>query len=409
MSIGKLTDRHLKAWHTLGAPIPAQADGGGLYFRIHQSGVPQWYFRYQLGGRQRWMFLGNYPDLPLVEARKMARVARVQLDRGEDVAATRQQQKAERNRAHTVTELANEWYAREVEPRVKHPVVVRRVLDKYVLPKIGRLAAASVLPRDADAVLSAIAKRAPTTANDALRHMRKMFAYGRKRRYVEQSPVADFDLADAGGKEAPRERALSSDELAALLKAMRETPTLGRVNELSFKLLLALCVRKGELVAARWDEFDFEASAWRLPASRTKTSAALEIPLAPQVVEWLQELRVFAAGSEYVLPARRIVAGQRFPHISPDTLNVALGRVQHGLEHFTIHDMRRTARTQLAALGVPREVAERALNHKLRGVEGIYNRYDYLKERRVALAQWADLLEGLERGSSKVVPSRANA
>ncbi len=409
MATGKLTDRHLKAWHTLGSPIPAQADGGGLYFRIHQSGMPQWYFRYQLAGRQRWMFLGNYPDVSLADARKMARAARVQLDRGEDVAALRQQQRAERQRAYTAADLADEWYAREVEPLVKHPEIGRRILDKYVLPKIGKLPAASVLPRDADAVLSAIAKHAPTTANDALRHMRKMFAYGRKRRYVELSPVADFELADAGGKETPRQRALSPDELAALLKAMRETPVLGRVNELTFKLLLALCVRKGELVAARWDEFDLDAGVWRLPASRTKTGAALEIPLAPQVVEWLQELRVFAAGSEYLLPARRIAAGQRFPHISPDTLNVALGRVRHGLEHFTIHDMRRTARTQLAALGVSREVAERALNHKLRGVEGIYNRHDYLEERKAALAQWADLLVRLERGAGKVVPIRLRA
>lgn len=170
-----------------------------------------------------------------------------------------------------------------------------------------------------------------------------------------------------------------------------------------------IALRRLGLVAARWEELDLDASVRRLPASRTKTGAALEIPLAPQVVEWLQELRVFAAGSEYVLPARRIAAGQRFPHISPDTLNVALGRVRHGLEHFTIHDMRRTARTQIAAPGVSREVAERALNHKLRGVEGIYNRHDSFEERKAALAQWADLLVRLERGANKVVPIRASA
>jgi integrase len=93
-----------------------------------------------------------------------------------------------------------------------------------------------------------------------------------------------------------------------------------------------------------------------------------------------------------VLPARRITEKRRFRHISPDTPNVALARVKHGLEHFTVHDMRRTARTQLAALGIPSELAERALNHKLKGIEGTYNRHDYFDERKQALVVWADLL-----------------
>ncbi len=132
-------------------------------------------------------------------------------------------------------------------------------------------------------------------------------------------------------------------------------------------------------------------------------------------MEWFRKLQVFAAGSEYVLPPRLIIKrrhGQaiqsRFPHISPDTLNAALSRVNHGLDHFTVHDMRRTARTHLAALGVPQEVAERALNHKLRGVEGIYNRHDYFEEGRHALTLWAELLVSLESGEQrKVIPLRA--
>src|SRR5215208_6974143 len=168
--------------------------------------------------------------------------------------------------------------------------------------------------------------------------------------------VADFDLNDAGGKEQARSRALARDELSALLAAMCETPNLGRNNELAFKILLATCVRKGELVSAQWPALDLEQGIWHLAGN--KTGAAIDIPLAAPVVEWFRELQVFAAGSEYVLPARLIVKrrrGQaiqsRFPHISPDTLNVALKRVNHGLEDFTVHDMRRTARTHLAALG----------------------------------------------------------
>jgi integrase len=85
-------------------------------------------------------------------------------------------------------------------------------------------------------------------------------------------------------------------------------------------------------------------------------------------------------------------------------------RVEHGLRAFTLHDLRRTARTQLAALGVRREVAERCLGHAIRGVEGTYDRHDHFKERRAALEQWTAVLTDAERGVRRVTainpPSR---
>ena len=124
------------------------------------------------------------------------------------------------------------------------------------------------------------------------------------------------------------------------------------------------------------------------------------------MIEWLNRLRVLAAGSEYVFPKRRRDPRERVPHVGIDTLNVALLRVKHGLLHFTLHDLRRTARTHLAALGVRREVAERCLGHRLRGVEGTYDRHDYFRERRVAIESWTALLLAIERGERKVEPLR---
>ena len=89
------------------------------------------------------------------------------------------------------------------------------------------------------------------------------------------------------------------------------------------------------------------------------------------------------------------------PHIQESTLPVALAKVRAempDIENVTIHDFRRTARTHLAALGVDPVVAERCLNHRIKGVEGIYNRHQYFDERKAALTQWAALLVALERG-----------
>ena len=165
-------------------------------------------------------------------------------------------------------------------------------------------------------------------------------------------------------------------------------------------------MRKGELLAARWQEFDLEGTTdkgplWRLPAARTKTGEGRAIPLVPAVVEWLQALRALPGG-EFVFPKRRRGPRPRVPHMGIDTLNAALKRLEHQLKPFTLHDLRRTARTHLAALGIRREVAERCLGHSLRGVEGTYDRHDYFVDRRAALAQWTSLLLEAELGRRKV-------
>jgi integrase len=200
----------------------------------------------------------------------------------------------------------------------------------------------------------------------------------------------------------------ASTELAQLFEKIREVPSFGADNGLALKLLLALCVREGELLGARWEEFDLDGNTplgavWHVPASRTKTGAPLDIPLVPAVVAWLHEIKTLDASSEYLFPKRRRDRRERVPHVGLDTLNAALQRVQHGLPPFTLHDLRRTARTQLAALGVRREVAERCLGHAIRGVEGIYDRHSYFKERRAALEQWTSLLIEVERGSSTII------
>lgn len=389
------------------------SDGDGLYLRKQTRDGASWTLRYRFAGKEHWLTLGNYPDMSLAQVRIEARQARVLLDRQQNPLSVRRAALEEERQKGSFKALCEDWYRAEVQARgLKHPAVPRRHLDKYLLPKLGRMAAREVSPADVARVLDELKERAPTAANDLLRFTRRIFAFGVRRRLVPSNPAADFSpRLDAGGTERPRSRALSLDEIAHLFERIRETPNFGEDNLLAIKLLLALCVRKGELLGARWAEFDLDGrtsagTVWHLSASRTKTGESLDIPLAPSVVGWLDALRVHAVGSEYVFPKRRRDPRERVPHVGIDTLNAALQRVKHCMAHFTLHDLRRTARTHLAALGVRREVAERCLGHKLRGVEGTYDRYDYFAERRAALARWAQLLLDAERGVSKVTPLR---
>lgn len=403
--MGKLTDVQIKAWIRKGERIAGKADGGGLTFTLSAAGTAAWVLRYRYGGKQQEYSIGRYPDISLAEARILAGDLRKRIHQGEDIAASKKAAKAKAKeemlraamKADTVRGLAKEWLARTVSESYRPRV--ERVLELYALPEIGPLPPESVKPSHIDHVLKrAVKAGAPTTANDLLRYLKRLFAFARKRHLVTHNPTQDFDQSDAGGPEEARTRALGIAEIGTFLTAMKQCETLGRDNELAFKLLLLLGVRKGELVAAEWTEFDLEARYWHLPASRSKTSVEITIPLPDLAVCWLEELKVRSAESPWVFPARRI-GRRRLGHISADTLNVALSRVEHGLEPFTVHDLRRTVRTQLAALGVPHHIAERVLNHKLKGVAGVYDRHDYLEDRRQALAQWAAMLENIEKGA----------
>jgi integrase len=421
MATGKLTALAVDRAHRDGRPVML-CDGGGLYFRKQTREGAAWTLRYRFASRARWMVLGNYPDMSLADARVEAREKRTMLDKQRDPLLERQAALESQRAAiaaqkvrGTFRELAEDWFATEIEAkRLKHPHVPRRHLDNYLPPEFGDGAPADITPADAARLLAKVSKRAPTAANDLLRFMLRVFRFGVRRRLLPSNPVADFDQSDAGGPERKRRRALSRTELEVLFKALRESPSFGGTNFLTIKLLLALGVRKGELLKATWDEFDFEGTTdagavWRLPGSRTKTGEPLTIPLAPEVIEWLQALRLVSGGSAYVFPKRRRDPRMRALHVGIDTLNAALTGVQHGVPHFTLHDLRRTMRTHLAALGVRSEVAERCLGHKLRGVEGTYNTHDYLTERRDALEKWTAVLLEIERGERKVTPIKRTA
>lgn len=161
-------------------------------------------------------------------------------------------------------------------------------------------------------------------------------------------------------------------------------------NYLACALLLLLAVRKSELTEAPWSKFNLEDKKWFLPKERSKSGVGIVIPLPPLAIEILEELKVRGWGSPYVLPNHRVSKSQ---HMGKDTFNRALAKlfgiepgrkkqppnIMDNIEYFTVHDLRRTSRNLLIYPSVPPHVAERCLNHKLKGVEGIYDRYDYFE------------------------------
>ena len=295
------------------------------------------------------------------------------------------------------------YLARYVNGKLKRPESIKQRLDKHIKPLLGAMRIEDVKPASIDGVLAGIVDKGNNrTANDILHWLKRLFDYAITRHYIEHNPARAFKAADAGGELKSRNRALSLDEIAILLNTMKGNRGFSETNGYAVRLLLLLGVRKMELLAAPWAELDLDAGLWKLPAERAKNGQDITIPLPPIALEWLKELKWFACGSAYVFPSKgRIKAKNQ--HMSAAALNVAFDRLEHGLEPFVIHDFRRTTRSQLAALRIPPHICERCLNHKIQGVEGVYDRYDYLEERREALNAWANVLNDLENGR-KVIP-----
>lgn len=379
------------------------SDGEGLYLRIPKEGESYWMLRYTISSKRREITLGKVSLVSLAEARNLAGDARKKVVAGDDPIAER---KLNRPKIlTTVNELFDDWH-KDLVKRLKHPKIPERVFRKDIAPVIGELSLMKVTPIDVRSILQNILKSGrPTISNDALLYMKQLFDHGIKLGLVQNNPATAFRVNDAGGVEKSRERTLSLEEIAHVFKVFREhSDSFSRDNYLACALLLLLAVRKSELTEAPWSEFNLDEKKWFLPKERSKSGVGIVIPIPQLAIEILEELKVRAWDSPYVFPNRRTSKKQ---HMGKDTLNRAIAKlfgiepgkkkqspnVMDDIEYFTVHDLRRTSRSLLASLSVPPHVAERCLNHKLKGVEGIYDRYDYFDERQDAHQRLACILK----------------
>jgi integrase len=200
-----------------------------------------------------------------------------------------------------------------------------------------------------------------------------------------------------------RDRALTPEEIGAFLRAL-DLVECREQTRIALRLILLTLVRKRELLRARWEHLDLTEGVWCIPT--TKNGKPHDVFLSKQALELFNKLKSLSAGSEFVLPH----VSRLDQPMGDSTLNELLRRMMDrgvkGLSHFTVHDLRRTASTHLHEAGFNSDVIEKALNHTIAGVRGIYNRATYTEARRVMLQQWADLVVAWSERESKVVKGR---
>jgi len=170
----------------------------------------------------------------------------------------------------------------------------------------------------------------------------------------------------------------------------------------ALKIAPLVFVRPGELRKAEWQEIDLEAALWTIPAEKMKMKRPHLVPLSSQAVKILEDMYPLTGHGLYVFPSVRT---DKRP-ISENTLNVALRRLGYSKDEMTAHGFRTTASTLLHEMGWKSEVIEMQLAHRDRNkIRGVYNKAQYLDERRDMMQKWADYLDGLKDGA-RVIPIR---
>lgn len=402
--MGKLTDVEIRNLKRAGEPV-AKADGDGLTFTLSARGTAAWVLRYRFAGKARELTIGRYPDITLAKARELASEARSKIQQGVDVARLKQQVSRERAAAKTMRELAADYMEKAFPKLAANTVKQRRHhIENVILPKLGSLAARDVTTADVVMLVEAVGKKSINVAELVFTATSEIFKHGLARHSVTANPCAGITVSAICGKPEPKRQRLklTTDELREILPAL---PSIGEQNALAVKIQLATCVRLGELTKAEWQHVDFDRAEWFIPDANSKTGKGFTVPLPPAVASWFKQLQPFACGSRYVLPARQALRAKNHGgdvHFEQRAVNAMLHKLCDKLgekvRRFTPHDLRSTARSHLAALGVNILVAERCLNHSLGGLIAVYDQHDYMTERRAALEVWTDFILACEAG-----------
>ncbi len=369
------------------------ADGSGLFIAVHPTGKKVWRMQYRIGGRtgkKEKVTLGEYPAFSLSQAREWRDECRTLVSRGQSPARAKREGKTAAAEAEesTVRVFADRWFDDVIRPSYRDPRNVRRILDKDVLPAIGAIQVSAVRPEDVLRITDAIkARGADQMALHTRNTLKRLFAYAIARGKTQFNPAAAIEARFIATARS-RDVALSPPEIGKLLRGIYQS-SIKRQQKLALHVLILCMVRKSELLNARWGELNFDKAEWSIPAERMKKDKPHLVPLSHQAVSMLQELRELSFGSEWVLPSRN---DHRQP-VSKSTLNCAVKGLDLDIQDFVIHDFRRTASTLLHEEGFNSDWVEKALAHEQRGVRGVYNRAEYLPQRREMLQWWADFVD----------------
>jgi len=364
--------------------------------RVTSTGHRSWMCLYRYKGEKRRYTIGTYPQLGLADARERAKEILRRAAKGEDPASEKKRER----KAETFRELATLYLEHHAKAKKRTWRADHNIVHKDLIPRFGSRKAGEIARRDMLDMLRAIkARGAPIQANRTLEIARKLFNWAIGEELVEHNPC------DHIGKLSPenqRTRVLSPEEIRALWAAL---DTRSPLVAGAYRLLLATGQRSIEVLGAKREEIGADGW-WTIPAGRVKNKTEHRVWLNEPARRALAAIEPHNCESPYLFPSRD--GG----HVRWIQKTHGRLRKASGLSDFTIHDLRRTAASCMAAGGISRLTIAKVLNHKERDITAVYDRYGYGPEIRHALDTWGAQIDEMLSGSepvSNVMPLRVRA
>jgi len=347
-----------------------------------------WLFQYRIAGKTRRLVIGQAPAVRAGRARQIAAELHARVKLGHDPALEKRI-RVERA-SHTLGGLVDKYLTQQrSQLRPGSYRQIARHLERLAAP-LHALPVDAVDRQAIAARLNSIAAESgAVTANRVRSTLSAMFTWGMREGLVLANPVINTNKRE----ERPRERVLTDAELRLIWNALDDSQY-GTI----VRLLMLTGQRLNEIAALRWSsEVDFDRGVISLPGERTKNGRPHEIPMS-KTVRALLAAQPRSDGRDFVFgEGAGPFSGQSHRKA---VLDKEMGRAGKPLPAWTHHDLRRTAATRMAELGIQPHIIEAVLNHlsgHKGGIAGIYNRAQYGPEKAQALARWDRHIAGLVR------------
>jgi len=377
------------------------SDGGALYVLVRPDGARYWRMDYRWHGKRRTLALGVYPHVSLSEARDKRDQTKKKLAAGIDPAAQRKREKLASKVAlnNTFRLVSEEWVAK-LEREGRAPATLNKVrwLLELAFSVIGDHPVASIGAPSLLAVLQRVEARGRYETARRLRSTcGQVFRYAIATGRAERDPSADLRGALTAPKVRHRSAVTDPKTIGALLRAIDGYDG-HPVTLAALRLAPLVFVRPGELRHAEWNEIDFDAAEWRIPASKMKTRQPHRVPLSRQALAILHDLYAVTGAGRYVFPSMRSSARP----MSENTLNAALRRLGYSKDEATTHGFRSTAAVRLNEMGRwnPDAIERQLAHQEPNAVRRAYTHAaEYWAERRDMMQVWAEQLEVWREGA----------
>lgn len=375
-----------------------KVDRDGLNARLSPKGKITYMLRYYYNNNRHDLDIGTYPLMSLKEARAEVTRLRKKLEQGHNPKVVRQLERQAIIAAKSLHALFDLWYETYCIKNKKGHAEIKRSFEIHVFPRIGKLPAEKVTLHEWLDILESLAEKKPAIAERLLVNAKQMLKFAVKRKLIGSSPLSDiYAKEDLQIKKRSVDRSLSDQEINMVWLAVDQSRITPK-NKLFVKLCLIYGCRNGELRVAEKAHFDFKQKVWTVPPENHKlgknSGKPLLRPITPSIEGYLKQAFALSGASKYVFTndGSDDVMGLRAPLAIPYNIMQYLRRHEgYELAHFSMHDLRRTARSNFSTL-TEFHIAEIMLGHSIGRIVQTYDKYDYLEEQGRAYEAWCERL-----------------